>query len=86
MGCPAEQVTASLAYGPGAFLLKIADDGIGFDVAEVFGPGSARGSTGLLNIRKRASLIGAQVDIDSRPGEGSLVSIQIDRDMTKDYV
>ncbi|MFC0518953.1 sensor histidine kinase [Mucilaginibacter angelicae] len=73
----AELVTAALNYQEGLFELEISDNGIGFDAGEVTKPESGKASTGLLNIRKRAALIGAEVMIESAPGAGSRVSIRI---------
>ncbi|WP_280813112.1 histidine kinase [Variovorax sp. TBS-050B] len=51
--------------------LEIADDGIGFD------PGAgAAGHYGLVGLREQAEAIGARLRIDSRPGEGTCVSLR----------
>jgi signal transduction histidine kinase len=50
-------------------MLRIRDDGAGFDPA-----GSSAGN-GLRNMRERAGLIGASLDIQTRPGEGTTVSL-----------
>jgi two-component system sensor histidine kinase UhpB len=52
-----------------AIRLEVADDGGGFDVArghEGFGSAS---------MRERAALLGGNIEIDSRPGEGTRVSL-----------
>jgi signal transduction histidine kinase len=55
------------------FFITIADDGQGFD------PEAASGQEGLglRNIRQRASLHGGQVQIDSAPGRGTHLTIQL---------
>ena len=50
--------------------LTIRDDGEGFD------PASANGGFGLQSMRERARAIGAELSIDSRPGEGTTVSLK----------
>jgi len=73
----AANVVTMLDYQPGTFNLEISDNGIGFDVNEALRGAAERGSTGLTNIRKRATLINAVADIQSTPGKGSSVSISI---------
>ena len=55
----------------------IEDDGAGFDVAAVLGSYAGRGSLGLLQMREAARLIGAQLSIDSSPGNGTRVRLKI---------
>lgn len=53
--------------------MAIIDDGSGFDLSE-----EARATgQGLRNIRQRAQLMGAHVDIDSEPGRGTTVSVAV---------
>ncbi|KUO96711.1 sensor histidine kinase [Ferroacidibacillus organovorans] len=52
-------------------ILTIADDGIGMS------PGTATGRYGLLGLQERARLIGADVAIDTAPGKGTTVRIQL---------
>jgi two-component system sensor histidine kinase UhpB len=55
--------------------MTIQDNGIGFDVKDVL-DGDGRG-IGLIGMRERAGLIDGEVKIDSMPGEGSTVEIQV---------
>jgi signal transduction histidine kinase len=66
-------VEVTLAARDGALELQVQDDGRGFDQA------AAREgySYGLLGMTERARLIGGSLRIDSRPGEGTTVSIHI---------
>jgi len=57
----------------------VEDDGAGFDVAATLGSYSGRGSLGLLQMREAARLIGAQLSIDSSPGNGTRVRLRIPR-------
>jgi signal transduction histidine kinase len=75
----AASVKASLKYSPDMFTLEIADDGIGFDIEQAIRQRAENESTGLINIRKRARLIGGEVVIASRPDQGTTVSISIPR-------
>ena len=62
-------------YPDGAtVVLEVDDDGRGFD------PATARpGGQGLGNLRARAQAIGGRVELDSRPGEGTRVRVQLMR-------
>jgi signal transduction histidine kinase len=51
--------------------LELADDGVGFDVADRTG----RGGHGLASVRERAELVGGTVRITSRPGTGTTVTV-----------
>lgn len=57
----------------------VEDDGAGFDVAGTLGNYTGRGSLGLLQMREAARLIGAQLSIDSSPGNGTRVRLRIPR-------
>ncbi|BAS27260.1 sensor histidine kinase [Limnochorda pilosa] len=54
--------------------VAVEDDGAGFDPASVSGRNGETGH-GLQNMRERAELIGGRLDIHSRPGEGTRVSL-----------
>jgi signal transduction histidine kinase len=55
--------------------MEVIDDGRGFDLAEV--PSQAAGHFGLTGIRERASLIGAEVMLESVIGKGTTVQIKL---------
>lgn len=57
-------------------LVRVEDDGIGFDVAEAERPGKRRG-LGLLGIRERVSQLGGSVQIESAPSGGTRISVQL---------
>jgi signal transduction histidine kinase len=69
----AKHIHISLTSQKKLFKLEFRDDGRGFDVAEV----SAKGGSGLLNLRTRARLIGAQLTIESTPEDGTTVIIEL---------
>ena len=50
--------------------LTIRDDGEGFD------PASTNGGFGLVSMRERAHAIGADLSIESTPGEGTTVTVK----------
>ena len=60
-----------------AVVAVVEDDGKGFDVAAVLENYAKRGSLGLLQMRESARLIGAQLSLDSSPGQGTRVRLRI---------
>jgi len=71
----ARRVRVVLAYTDRAVRLLIEDDGRGFEV----GARSANpdGGFGLSGIRQRATLIGADLDVDASPGWGTRIRISV---------
>jgi len=55
------------------FLLKVEDDGKGFDAHEILDTGRANG---LRNILKRAYMAGMLCDIDALPGKGCAITLR----------
>lgn len=55
----------------------VEDDGKGFDVDEVFVSETHSDRLGLFGMRERASLVGGTLDIESRPGSGTTVFVQV---------
>jgi signal transduction histidine kinase len=62
--------------------IQVSDNGQGFDVNNVVKSYENRGSLGLLNMRERAAAIGGQLTIQSEPGQGTRVTLQIPGDST----
>ncbi|HWH13580.1 MAG TPA: GAF domain-containing sensor histidine kinase [Miltoncostaeaceae bacterium] len=58
----------------GRVTVEVVDDGVGFDPDDA--GGIAGGHLGLAAIRARAVLIGAALELDSRPGEGTRVRVR----------
>ena len=54
--------------------LQVEDKGAGFDAGAVSG---ARNSTGLSGMRERAELLGGELTIESKPGEGTLLTVEL---------
>ncbi len=75
----APNVALEVTDEPTAVIGMVEDDGAGFDVAATLGSYSGRGSLGLLQMREAARLIGAQLSIDSSPGNGTRVRLRIPR-------
>jgi PAS domain S-box-containing protein len=69
----ATKVTITVKQESGEFFLAIKDNGRGIKESEK----SGAHSLGLLGMRERAHLIGAQIDIIGREGKGTLVAMRI---------
>lgn len=54
------------------FRLSVSDDGVGFAPAELSGRG-----LGLATMRQRVALVGGRIDIESRPGLGTRVVVEV---------
>ena len=65
-----------LTPAPEALRMTIEDDGVGFEVAELNEPGRARG-LGLIGIRERAAQLRGTVQIDSGPGSGTRLTVEL---------
>jgi len=68
----AGRVGVKMALAGGRFSLTIQDDGRGFDPV-----GSGRGGRGIENMKKRAANIGGEAKIDSSPGQGTRVLLEV---------
>ena len=71
----ATQVVVGTRLDEGAWVLEVRDDGRGFDIGAVAARG--RRNFGLQFMRERAELIGAQLDVRSRPEGGTVVRLAI---------
>jgi signal transduction histidine kinase len=72
-----QQITVSFSYGEASFGLTITDDGQGFSIAEAENRPIEKGGSGLRNMAHRAELLGGIYQINSQPGAGTTVSIQL---------
>ena len=73
----AAEVSIDVYEDDGAVVAMVEDNGKGFDVASTLQGYASRGSLGLLQMRESARLIGAQLSLDSSPGQGTRVRLRI---------
>ena len=59
------------------FVLKIEDNGVGFDFNEKKNTASSSSGVGLKSMMNRAKLIKADFLIDSKPGRGTTITIAL---------
>jgi signal transduction histidine kinase len=74
----ADDVTVTLRFTGTAVVLTITDDGVGFDVDAVRAA-DPKGPTGfgLRGMRNRAEQVGGDLEIDSTPGVGTTVRLEV---------
>jgi signal transduction histidine kinase len=70
----AQHVRVRLAIGPGSSLLEIADDGVGFEPSFRGGEG-----LGLPGMRERAQRLSGELRVESSPGAGTRVQVDVPR-------
>jgi signal transduction histidine kinase len=73
----ASSVEVSIRYGPRRIRVAIHDDGKGFDIPSVM-HSVPESHYGLIGMRERAMSIGGTLNMDSVPGKGSVVTLDID--------
>jgi signal transduction histidine kinase len=69
----ARQITIQLRYAPTLVCLTVSDDGQGF-AADRAAP---TGHFGLLDMRERAQSMGSQLQIESAPGRGTRITVDV---------
>lgn len=75
----AENIRIAGEYHEGRVRFSVADDGCGFDEASA--PGPVQGHFGLQGIRERAAEKSGAVEIASRPGRGTKVTVSLKEDI-----
>lgn len=75
----ATTLTVRISSEDDVIMLEVADDGVGFDVQRELAHVVDEQHLGLLGMRERAQLLGGQLQIVSRPGEGTAVSVRVPR-------
>ena len=69
----ASVVRVRLQIEDGLTLLEVTDNGKGFDPAEV----AAAGGLGLTSMRERVETLGGQFNLDSAPGQGTIIRVTL---------
>ncbi len=71
----AKQVQLSVSLLSGSIHLRIRDEGCGFDPSRINVKKGRRKGIGLTNIRERAAALGGTCDIQSKPGQGTTITV-----------
>lgn len=70
----ARQVVVELSFLPNAVRLEIRDDGVGFDLDQVRSVGRGMG---LRSMAERATRLGGNLTVETRPGAGTKVQVEV---------
>jgi len=73
----ASQVSLSITFKPDAVIMTISDNGRGFQVPASPAELAPSGHFGLLGLHERAELIGARLAIQSAPGRGAQIIVNL---------
>lgn len=74
----AQHVWVELEFDAGrAAILRVRDDGQGFEVQPTLQAARARGSIGLMQMRERAERAGGTLVIESAPGQGTRIQVEL---------
>ncbi len=73
----ASHVDVELRVSDGELVLTVSDDGSGFDAGAEGVSGAAGDSFGLVGMRERARLIGAEFEVTSAPAGGTTVLVRV---------
>jgi two-component system, NarL family, sensor histidine kinase DegS len=71
----AEKIQVSLFYGNDRVAMTISDNGKGFEVPANLLDAVHHGHFGLLDIKERAEIAGAHIEIKSSPGKGTSITV-----------
>ena len=74
----ASNVHISLAAVDGHVRLLIRDDGVGFDPGRATAK-IAQGHFGLINMRERVEMVGGKLQVESAPGRGTTIAVEMIR-------
>nr|BFD90157.1 sensor histidine kinase [Kitasatospora sp. Xyl93] len=73
----ATRAEVTLSYMEGEVALDVYDDGAGFDPAAAAGRAGGDGGFGLPSMRARARALGGGFTVESAPGQGTTVAVQL---------
>ena len=73
----AKHAWVTLTARDGVAALTVRDDGRGFDVGQASKAARARGSVGLVQMRERAERAGGTFKLETAPGKGTLIQIEL---------
>lgn len=73
----ATRVDVDVHFGAAEVVATVADAGRGFDAEATLAAARSRGHSGLADLESRAELIGATLEIKSKPGSGCTVTVVV---------
>ncbi len=73
----AQNTIITLEFTDGVLEMGFEDDGRGFDLADVIGPGRKRAGVGILGMQERVAILGGSMTLDAHPGGGTAISVRV---------
>lgn len=73
----AASVVVEVMWDDQSLRVQVTDDGCGFDAATILRTGPVEGHFGLLGLQERAILLGGQAHVESRPGQGTRITVEL---------
>jgi len=73
----ATKVDLYLSYGDENVIVKIKDNGIGFNLTDTINNAISVGNLGLLGMKQRVDMLGGDIDIQTRQGKGTIITITL---------
>ncbi|MGD9394033.1 MAG: ATP-binding protein, partial [Dehalococcoidia bacterium] len=73
----AKNSAITVEYGDSELVLRITDDGQGFDVADITDVEESGRGRGLFSMRERIMLLGGTASVDSKIGQGTTVRASV---------
>ncbi len=73
----ARNAVITVEYETDQLLMRIKDDGKGFDVSKLTGVDDRGRGSGLFSMNERVKLIGGSCSVESEPGRGTLVIVKV---------
>jgi len=79
----ADNIIVELRETAEALYTIIRDDGEGFDVDKVMSNYQERGSLGMINLQERTEAIGGELNLHSKPGQGTSITIRVPKEQAE---
>jgi PAS domain S-box-containing protein len=73
----ATETEITVAFEGDTIKISIRDNGIGFNIPGTMGDLARHGKLGLAGMQERARLAGARLNVQSRPGEGTCITVEL---------
>lgn len=73
----AQNLSLELKYAETEVILRICDDGNGFELPSTFNELTRTGHFGLMGMRERVQIVGGQLKIATSPSHGTVVSVKV---------
>jgi signal transduction histidine kinase/ligand-binding sensor domain-containing protein len=73
----ASRVEVAIGQSDGGLELAVKDDGVGFDLRATMERAAAGKAIGLLGMQERVRMLGGEIRIDSRPGQGTKIRVSL---------